>query len=202
MFSFMRKPRRHAAGAIQASTLGDGRRGTQTATFAGGCFWGVEASFREIEGVRATRVGYAGGTVPDPSYEQVCGHATGHAEAVEVTFDPRTVSYEHLVDRFWQIHNPTTLNRQGWDFGDQYRSAIFVHDAEQMTAAVASRNRAQQSLTKLIVTEIKAAGPFYEAEAYHQQYFETQGGGACAVTIEVPTPTHLNRSASKTGLTR
>ena len=175
MFSFMTRKRRHATGAIRASTLGDGRRNTEVATFAAGCFWGVEAGFREIEGVRATRVGYAGGNVPDPSYKQVCGHDTGHAEAVEVTFDPRTVSYDQLLDGFWQIHNPTTRNRQGWDFGSQYRSAVFVHDADQMTAAVASRDRAQQSMTKPIVTEIDSVGPFYEAESYHQQYFEKQG---------------------------
>jgi peptide-methionine (S)-S-oxide reductase len=185
MFNF-RRPRRHRRGSIQASTLGTGRRGTQTATFAAGCFWGVEARFREIEGVRATRVGYTGGTTVDPTYHQVCGGSTGHAEAVEVIFDPRTVSYAQLLDAFWQLHNPTTRNRQGWDIGCQYRSAVFVHDADQMTAALASRAAKQLSLTRPIVTEIVAAGPFHEAESYHQQYFETQGGGACAVTIEVP----------------
>jgi methionine-S-sulfoxide reductase len=187
MFSFSRNRRRRATGAVQASTLGNERPGTQVATFAAGCFWGVEASFREIEGVRATRVGYTGGTVPAPSYAQVCSHDTGHAEAVEVIFDPLSVSYEQLADTFWRIHNPTTPNRQGWDLGSQYRSAIFVHDADQMTAALASRDRAQQSIAKSIVTQIEAAGPFYEAEAYHQQYLEKQGGGACAATIDLPT---------------
>ncbi len=185
MFNFLKR-HHHQTGSMQASTLGDERRGTQIATFAAGCFWGVEAAFREIEGVRATRVGYTGGTVADPSYEQVCRSNTGHAEAVEVTFDPRKVSFEQLLGTFWRIHNPTTPNRQGWDLGSQYRSAIFVHGADQMTEAVASRDRAQQSVAKPIVTQIEAAGPFYEAEAYHQQYFEQQGGGACAVTIEVP----------------
>ena len=146
----------------------------------------MESCFREIEGVRATRVGYTGGTVPDPSYEQVCGHNTGHAEAVEVTFDPGMVSYEQLLGTFWRVHNPTTRNRQGWDVGSQYRSAVFVHDADQMTGAGAARDREQQSAVKPIVTEIEAAGPFYEAEEYHQQYFTKQGAGSCAVTIEVP----------------
>jgi peptide-methionine (S)-S-oxide reductase len=187
MFNFLK--RRPRPGTIEASTIGGSRRGTQTATFAAGCFWGVEAGFREIEGVRATRVGYTGGTVADPDYHQVCGGNTGHAEAVEVSFDPRIVSYEQLIAAFWAMHNPTTRNRQGWDIGSQYRSAIFVHDADQMTAAVASRTGAQQSLSKEIVTEIEPAGPFYEAEDYHQQYFAKQGGGACAVTIEVPTAT-------------
>ena len=180
--------RRDHNGSGQASTLGDGREGTQTATFAAGCFWGIEASFRAIEGVRATRVGYTGGTVADPTYEQVCRHDTGHAEAVEVTFDPRQVSYQQLLETFWQIHNPTTRNRQGWDIGSQYRSAIFVHDAGQMEQAVTSRDHEQASLRKPIVTQIEPAGPFYEAEPYHQQYFEKQGGGACAVTIDIPTP--------------
>ena len=185
MFNLTRG-RRHRTGSTQASTLGDERRGTQVATFAAGCFWGVESCFREIEGVRATRVGYTGGTVPDPSYEQVCRHTTGHAEAVEVTFDPGTVSFERLLDTFWRIHNPTTPNRQGWDLGSQYRSAVFVHGADQMTVAVASRDHEQESVAKPIVTQIEPAGPFYEAEEYHQQYFGKQAGGSCAVTIEVP----------------
>ena len=187
MFKFRKQtPRRHRHGSRHASTLGHAPRGAQTATFAAGCFWGVEASFREIEGVSATRVGYTGGHVSDPDYHQVCGGRTGHAEAVEVTFDPRTVSYERLLDAFWHMHNPTTRNRQGLDIGSQYRSAVFVHDADQMTAALASREAQQQSHTRAIATEIEAAGPFYAAEDYHQQYFEKQGGGACAVTIDVP----------------
>ena len=185
MFSFRRR-RHHPSGSVRASTLGGQPPGAQVATFAAGCFWGVEACFREIEGVLATRVGYAGGTAPDPTYGQVCGHDTGHAEAVEVTFDPRQVSYEQLLAHFWRIHNPTTRNRQGFDVGSQYRSAIFVHDADQMTEAVASRDHEQQASVKAIVTEIVAAGPFYEAEDHHQRYFERQGRGACAVTIELP----------------
>jgi peptide-methionine (S)-S-oxide reductase len=186
MFGFIKR-RRHQPGTIVASTIGGSRRGTQTATFAAGCFWGVEATFREIEGVRATRVGYTGGNVADPDYEWVCSGATGHAEAVEVRFDPKIVSYAQLLDAFWAMHNPTTRNRQGWDIGSQYRSAIFVHDEDQRTAALASREGAQEYHARSIVTEIEPAGPFYTAEDYHQQYFENQGGGACAVTIEVPT---------------
>jgi peptide-methionine (S)-S-oxide reductase len=186
MFHFFKRLRQRP-GTIQASTLGGSLRGSQTATFAAGCFWGIEASFREIEGVRATRVGYTGGSVADPDYQWVCSGATGHAEAVEVVFDPKIVSYAQLLEAFWQMHNPTTRNRQGWDIGSQYRSAVFVHDADQMTAALASRDVAQEYHARSIVTEIEPAGPFYAAEDYHQQYFEKQGGGACAVTIEVPT---------------
>jgi peptide-methionine (S)-S-oxide reductase len=144
----------------------------------------VEAVFREIEGVLKTRVGYTGGQTPDPTYEQVCGHATGHAEAVEVWFDPAQVTYELLLQTFWRTHNPTTRDRQGWDIGSQYRSAIFVHDADQAALAAASLDREQDALTHPIVTEIMPAGTFYEAEAYHQQYFEKQGRAACAITLQ------------------
>ena len=187
MFTFPRR-RHHSSQPAPARTLTAPRPGTQVATFAAGCFWGIEACFREIEGVTSTRVGYTGGTVPDASYQQVCRGRTGHAEAVEVTFEATQVSYERLFETFWRIHNPTTRNRQGWDFGSQYRSAIFVHDAVQMSEALASRDREQESVAKPIVTQIEPAGPFYEAEEYHQQYFEKQGRGACAVTIEVPAP--------------
>ena len=158
-------------------------KGAQRATFAAGCFWGVEAAFREIDGVLETAVGYTGGDVPDPTYELVCGHATGHAEAIEVWFDPRKVTYPELLETFWRIHDPTTPGRQGWDIGDQYRSAIFFHGAEQQAVAIASREREQRSLTKPIVTEITPAPEFYRAEEYHQRFFEKQGGGACAVTL-------------------
>ncbi len=157
--------------------------GLQRATFAAGCFWGIEASLREIEGVVYTSVGYSGGSVVDPSYEQVCTGTTGHAESVEVWFDPAVVSYDELLTTFWAIHDPTSLNRQGWDFGTQYRSAIFFHDAEQERAAIASRDQRQESVARPIVTEIVAAGPFYAAEDYHQQYFEKNGGAFCAATI-------------------
>jgi peptide-methionine (S)-S-oxide reductase len=157
--------------------------GTQRATFAAGCFWGVEASFREVEGVVQTAVGYTGGTTVDPGYEQVCSGRTGHAEAVDVWFDPAIVSYDKLLDTFWSIHDPTTRDRQGWDFGSQYRSAIFVHDAEQKRLAVASRDERQQVVARPIVTEIVSASAFYDAEEYHQRYFEKHGGAACAATI-------------------
>jgi peptide-methionine (S)-S-oxide reductase len=157
--------------------------GAERATFAAGCFWGVEAAFREVEGVVQTRVGYTGGRTADPTYERVCGHTTGHAEAVEVWFDPRLVSYRQLLETFWRIHDPTTRNRQGWDVGDQYRSAIFVHDADQAAAATTSLEHEQPNVARPIVTEISPAGTFYPAEEYHQRYFEKKGRGACATTL-------------------
>jgi methionine-S-sulfoxide reductase len=157
--------------------------GLELATFAAGCFWGVEASFREIEGVVDTKVGYTGGRTVNPSYEQVCSDATGHAEAVEVWFDPEHVSYDELLSVFWSIHDPTTPNRQGWDFGSQYRSAIFFHDAEQEKQAIASRDERQGAVSRSIVTEILATPAFYEAEDYHQRYFEKHGGAVCATTL-------------------
>jgi peptide-methionine (S)-S-oxide reductase len=157
--------------------------GAQRATFAAGCFWGVEASFREVEGVLDTRVGYAGGSTSDPSYEQVCSGTTGHAESVDVWFDPSIISYSELLRTFWSVHDPTTRDRQGWDFGSQYRSAIFVHDAEQERLAIASRDEHQGLLSKPIVTEIAPASMFYDAEDYHQRYFEKHGGAVCATTL-------------------
>jgi peptide-methionine (S)-S-oxide reductase len=157
--------------------------GLELAAFAAGCFWGIEASFREIEGVVETRVGYTGGRTINPSYEQVCSGATGHAEAVEVWFDPVRVSYDELLSVFWSIHDPTTRNRQGWDFGSQYRSAIFFQDAEQEKQAIASRDERQGAVSRQIVTEIVAAPAFYEAEDYHQRYFEKHGGAVCATTL-------------------
>src|SRR5436305_1947364 len=183
MFKFTKRPSEVPVTAPPSGINTEHRDGLQRATFAAGCFWGVEAAFREIEGVVKTRVGYTGGHTPNPSYGTVCTHTTGHAEAVEASFDPALVSYEQLLDTFWRIHNPTTRNRQGWDIGDQYRSAIFVHDADQAELAPASLDREQRSLTKRIVTEIKPATTFYEAEDYHQQYFEKQGRGACATTL-------------------
>jgi peptide-methionine (S)-S-oxide reductase len=160
-----------------------GIEGAERATFAAGCFWGIEAAFREVEGVLATTVGYIGGTTADPSYEQVCSGTTGHAEAVDVWFDPSIVSYDELLATFWSIHDPTSLNRQGWDFGSQYRSAIFFHDAEQERHAHASRDEHQASLSRQIVTEIVPAPAFYPAEDYHQRYFEKHGGAVCATTL-------------------
>jgi peptide-methionine (S)-S-oxide reductase len=130
-----------------------------------------------------TAVGYTGGTTVDPGYEQVCSGRTGHAEAVDVWFDPAIVRYGELLDAFWSIHDPTTRDRQGWDFGSQYRSAIFVHDAEQERLAVASRDERQKVVARPIVTEIVSAAPFYDAEEYHQRYFEKHGGAVCAATI-------------------
>ena len=154
---------------------------TQTATFAAGCFWGVEAAFRQVPGVLDVVSGYVGGHVDNPTYRQVCGHATGHAEAVEVTFDPQRVDYESLLNVFWQIHDPTQLNRQGPDVGDQYRSAIFTHGEEQERAAVESKEREQRNRARPIVTQILPAPRFWPAEEYHQRYFEKNGGAACHV---------------------
>ena len=145
------------------------------ASFAAGCFWGIEAAFRKREGVISTSVGYTGGSTQDPSYEEVCSGRTGHAEAVLVEYDPAKVSYAQLLELFWQIHDPTTPNRQGPDIGTQYRSAIYAHDAEQEAAAKASREAAAGRFARPIVTEIAPAGPFHKAEDYHQQYFEKRG---------------------------
>jgi peptide-methionine (S)-S-oxide reductase len=155
----------------------------QRATLAAGCFWGVQQVFDEIDGVLRTTAGYTGGHRADPTYEEVCSHTTGHAEAVEIWFDPAAVSYEQLLGHFWRIHDPSTLNRQGWDVGDQYRSAIFVHDDDQARRAEASRDREQASVVRPIVTEITPAGEFYAAEDFHQHYYGQGGAGACAVTI-------------------
>jgi peptide-methionine (S)-S-oxide reductase len=156
---------------------------TNTATFAAGCFWGIEAAFRALTGVTRTTVGYAGGSVEDPTYKQVCRGRTGHAEAVEVKYDPSVISYDALLATFWSSHNPTTRNRQGWDIGSQYRSALFVHDHEQRTAALASRDAHQRQCKRQIVTEIVLAGRFWPAEDYHQQYLEKRGQASCAVSV-------------------
>ena len=157
--------------------------GLERATFAAGCFWGVEAAFREIEGVVTTKVGYTGGSTADPTYEQVCSDTTGHAEAVEVWFDPALVSYDQLLSVFWSIHDPTTRNRQGWDLGSQYRSAVFFHDPDQERTAIESRDEHQPSVSRPIVTQIASASRFYDAEEYHQRYFEKHGGAVCATTL-------------------
>ena len=147
------------------------------ATFAAGCFWGVEAAYRRIDGVTSTAVGYTGGHKDAPTYKEVCSDTTGHAEAVLLEFDPARVTYDQLLDVFWNIHDPTQLNRQGPDFGSQYRSAIFFHDAEQEAAARASKARleAEERFSAPVVTEVVAAPTFHMAEDYHQQYFEKQG---------------------------
>ncbi|HLC61265.1 MAG TPA: peptide-methionine (S)-S-oxide reductase MsrA [Candidatus Nanoarchaeia archaeon] len=153
----------------------------EMATFAAGCFWGVEAAFRQIKGVKSTRVGYTGGQMENPTYEDVCADETGHAEAVEVTFDPKKLPYEKLLDVFWQNHNPTLGNRQGPDVGTQYRSAIFYHNKNQKELAINSMNELQKKLDKTITTEIKPAEEFYEAEDYHQQYLEKRGMSSCHI---------------------
>ena len=153
------------------------------ATFGAGCFWGVEAAFRQIPGVLATRVGYTGGNVENPTYELVCSHTTGHAEAVEVTYDPERVSYDDLLDVFWMKHNPTTRNRQGLDIGSQYRSAIFFHDEEQQETATSSKEQQQGRYKRPVVTQIEPAQTFYEAEDYHQQYLEKRGRSSCTVEL-------------------
>jgi peptide-methionine (S)-S-oxide reductase len=153
------------------------------ATFGAGCFWGVEAAFRQIEGVTRTRVGYSGGKLENPTYEDVCSHTTGHAEVVEVTYDPERVSYDQLLDVFWHKHDPTQLNRQGWDIGDQYRSVVFFHEAEQQEAALRSKAREQAASPAPIVTQIEPAQTFYEAEDYHQQYLEKRGRSTCTTTL-------------------
>ena len=153
------------------------------ATFGAGCFWGVEAAFRQLDGVTKTRVGYTGGSLENPTYEDVCSHTTGHAEVVEVTYDPERISYDQLLDVFWGKHDPTQLNRQGWDIGDQYRSVVFFDDAEQREAAVQSKAREQANHSAPIVTQIEPAETFYEAEDYHQQYLEKRGRATCAPAL-------------------
>ena len=153
------------------------------AMFGAGCFWGIEAAFRQVEGVSDVAVGYSGGTLPDPTYRDVCTGRTGHAEVVEVDFDPAIVTYETLLGILWQIHDPTTANRQGPDVGTQYRSAIFTFDSEQTAEAQASKSAQQASgrFKRPIVTEITPASTFYRAEEYHQRYFEKHGQVGCSI---------------------
>jgi peptide-methionine (S)-S-oxide reductase len=148
-------------------------------TFAAGCFWQVEVEFRNTDGVKDAVVGYIGGSTERPSYEDVCTGRTGHAEAVEVTFDPDEVSYEELLDVFWGLHDPTQMNRQGPDVGTQYRTAIFFHTPEQEKQAIASRERQQDQYREPIATEIVPAGTFWPAEDYHQRYLEKRGLATC-----------------------
>jgi peptide-methionine (S)-S-oxide reductase len=155
----------------------------QKATFGAGCFWGVEAAFRQLEGVTKTEVGYEGGNLENPTYEDVCSHTTGHAEVVQVTYDPERISYEQLLDVFWAKHDPTQLNRQGWDIGDQYRSVIFVHDPEQQETALRSKAAEQARHSKPVVTQVEPAQSFYVAEDYHQQYLEKRGRSTCTPAL-------------------
>ena len=155
----------------------------QLATFAAGCFWGIEEAFRKTKGIKATMVGYTGGRLENPTYEDVCTDKTGHAEAVQIQFDPSEVSYEKLLDVFWSIHDPTTMNRQGPDIGSQYRSIISFYTSEQEEIAKKSKEALERSgkFKNKIVTEILPASTFYKAEEYHQQYYMKRGGGSCYV---------------------
>ncbi|OPX71231.1 MAG: methionine sulfoxide reductase A [Methanoregulaceae archaeon PtaB.Bin108] len=160
----------------------DDERDLEQATFAAGCFWGVEAEFRRVKGVMKTFVGYTGGDVSNPTYERVCSGTTGHAEAVRVVYDPKKVTYDQLLDIFWEIHDPTQVDRQGPDIGTNYRSAIFYHSQEQKKQAESSKDRLQKSGKfgkKPIVTEISPATDFWTAEEYHQHYYEKCGSGYC-----------------------
>jgi methionine-S-sulfoxide reductase len=154
---------------------------TETAIFAAGCFWGVQFYFDQIPGVTSTVVGYTGGHKANPTYEEVCTHATGHAEAVKVEFDPKQVSYETLLKQFFRMHDPTQLNRQGPDVGDSYRTAIFYTTEAQKEQAETAKREAQANFDQPIVTEIVKAGEFYEAEDYHQKFAERTGRGMCHI---------------------
>ena len=154
---------------------------TEKALFAAGCFWGVQYYFDEVPGVVRTTVGYTGGHTENPSYDEVCTHMTGHAEATLIEFDPSKVSYETLLKQFFRMHDPTELNRQGPDIGDDYRSAIFYFDQEQRRQAIEARNAKQKELDQPIVTEISPAGPFYKAEEYHQKFTQKTGIGMCHI---------------------
>lgn len=151
------------------------------AIFAAGCFWGVQYYFDQVPGVVKSTVGYTGGHIENPTYEEVCTHTTGHAEAVLLEFDPARVSYETLCRHFFRMHDPTQLNRQGWDIGDNYRSAIFYFGDEQLQTAERVKNACQPKFDKPIVTQLAAAGEFYQAEDYHQKYTERTGRGMCHV---------------------
>lgn len=156
---------------------------TEKATFGAGCFWGVEETFRSLKGVVSTAVGYAGGTKDNPTYEDVCADETGHAEVVQVEFDPSQIGFDQLLDVFWSTHNPTTLNRQGPDVGTQYRSVIFYHSPEQKAAAEASKEKLEQSerFPRPVVTQIEPAPKFWPAEEYHQRYLAKRGQSHCAI---------------------
>lgn len=173
-------------GGVGAGTALHAREGNELAAFAGGCFWGVEDRFRQVPGVVATAVGYTGGHTSSPTYETVCSHTTGHAETVLVEYDPKQVSYQRLLDIFFANHDPTTLNRQGPDHGDQYRSAVFTFSDAQRELVRKTIAREQQKLGKPVVTAVSPIGPFWKAEEYHQQYDEKTGTHSC--------PLHLPKS--------
>jgi peptide-methionine (S)-S-oxide reductase len=156
---------------------------TEKATFGAGCFWGVEETFRKLKGVTSTAVGYAGGRKDNPTYEDVCSDETGHAEVVQLAFDPTQISYDQLLEVFWSSHNPTTLNRQGPDVGTQYRSVIFYHSPAQKAAAEASKQKIEKAgrSNRPVVTQIEPAPAFWRAEEYHQQYLEKRGRSHCAI---------------------
>jgi len=155
----------------------------EIATFGAGCFWGIEAAFRRVPGVLDAAVGYSGGRTENPSYQDVCTDTTGHAEVVQVTFDPAKLSYEQLLDVFWTIHDPTQVNRQGPDYGKQYRTAIFFHSPEQEAEAKKSKQALEASgkLRRPVATEITAASPFWRAEEYHQRYLDKRGAASCHI---------------------
>ena len=155
----------------------------EIATFGAGCFWGIEAAFRRVPGVLDAAVGYTGGHTQNPNYQEVCTDTTGHAEVVQVTFDPEKLSYDQLLDVFWTIHDPTQVNRQGPDYGKQYRTAIFFHSPEQEAAAKKSKQALEASgkLRRPVATEITPAGPFWRAEEYHQRYLEKRGAASCHI---------------------
>jgi peptide-methionine (S)-S-oxide reductase len=153
------------------------------ATFGAGCFWGVEAAFRQVDGVTRTRVGYSGGTRDNPIYEDVCARTTGHAEVVEVTYDPERVSYDELLQVFWRKHDPTRRRRRLFDIADQYRSVLFFHDEEQRDAALRSKGHEEANRSAAIVTQIEPAPTFYEAEERHQQYLEKRGRSSCTLAL-------------------
>ncbi|MBX3112792.1 MAG: peptide-methionine (S)-S-oxide reductase MsrA [Fimbriimonadaceae bacterium] len=167
-----------------------GNNALKKATFGAGCFWGVEHIFRTVPGVVDTVVGYEGGSMDQPTYRDVCTDTTGHAEVVEVTYDPAVVAYDELLRVFWELHDPTQLNRQGPDYGSQYRSAVFYHDEEQKAAAEASKAWAQEFFTKPIATRIEPATTFWVAEDYHQQYLEKTGRASCHMRRPLVRPSH------------
>lgn len=174
-----------------APSLGQREAAVEQATFGAGCFWGVEWVFRQVPGVLDVECGYSGGTVERPTYEQVCSHTTRHAEVVRITFDPDRVGYDQLLEVFWAMHDPTQVDRQGPDVGDQYRSVVFTHAPEQRVVAEASKERAQERFPRPIATEILPAPAFWPAEDYHQRYYEKTRHEPYCHVLPVATLKHL-----------